>query len=373
MTRLAGNWVWLVSALSLAACGSGGESLTGDIPGVDVMPDAGDGGGDDARPDVDPGDDSDVNPDVATDGDAIVGYCGPFPGGACADGQVCDIRNCLDGASGTCVPQPGACPEMYAPVCGCNGVTYDNDCFRLVAGEALNHAGECGTVTTCRNGMGPPCPFGQVCDVRSCLDGASGTCVPRPDFCSGIYDPVCGCDGVTYGNDCERLRAGAEFDHAGECGTVSTCGGSGGIPCPFGQVCNIHGCFPGAGGTCVPAPPAVCPRLWAPECGCDGRTYANECLRLRAGAALDHVGECAATDCVPECRTVGGMGAAWFDPCVEPGLICRADCTGCTASCEAVGTRSEGWYATCSDPGRTGGCSDSGGGSTRLIRWDDCG
>ena len=44
-----------------------------------------------------------------------------------------------------------------------------------------------------------------------------GECVSVPEACPEIFDPVCGCDGKTYGNDCERIRAGVQKDHDGPC------------------------------------------------------------------------------------------------------------------------------------------------------------
>ncbi len=68
----------------------------------------------------------------------------------------------------------------------------------------------------------PPCPPTQVCNRTDAtcalpVDQVPGTCVPRPQLCLDIYFPVCGCDGVTYSNDCFRLLAGATLKHVGEC------------------------------------------------------------------------------------------------------------------------------------------------------------
>ena len=57
---------------------------------------------------------------------------------ACSDDDE-DSTNCILG-----VPYDDfACLEIYQPVCGCNDITYSNDCYALTAGISSWSEGEC--------------------------------------------------------------------------------------------------------------------------------------------------------------------------------------------------------------------------------------
>lgn len=66
----------------------------------------------------------------------------------CADDMLCDYPDdlCGNGANGVCVIAPPFCPPGVIPVCGCDGVDYDNACFALFAGTDVDATdpGMCG-------------------------------------------------------------------------------------------------------------------------------------------------------------------------------------------------------------------------------------
>ena len=72
--------------------------------------------------------------------------CGGSIGVGCAAGDFCKHPTgaCkLIGGTGVCTVKPVFCPQVYMPVCGCNGKTYGNSCEAAREGVSLLHDGKC--------------------------------------------------------------------------------------------------------------------------------------------------------------------------------------------------------------------------------------
>jgi hypothetical protein len=109
----------------------------------------------------------------------------------------------------------------------------------------------------------PNCPEHFYCQKATC-QASTGTCQPMPTTCDGMELPYCGCDGVTYFNDCLRKANGIESSTPMECGFESgrECGGPSGGTCPSGTYCAYFFARPG------PCPPFVPGSCWAIPSAC---------------------------------------------------------------------------------------------------------
>ncbi|KAF5920300.1 hypothetical protein HPG69_007606 [Diceros bicornis minor] len=245
------------------------------------------------------------------------------------------------------------CDGAYRPVCAHNGRTYDNDCWRQQAecrqqrSILVKHPGPCGErcgrgpclevlahVGPCAHQrpspcLGVQCSFGATCAVKN----GEAECVCQ-QACPGIYDPVCGNDGITYGSTCEleatACALGQEIRVAlrGPCGqwwdSGSCCrrvgpgrrGDGASSPdrcgqCRFGALCEAKT------GRCVC--PSECVASAQPVCGSDGLTYASEC-ELHVHACTRQISLHVAS--AGHCQTCGDMVCAFGAVCLAGQCVC---------------------------------------------------
>ncbi len=116
--------------------------------------------------------------------------------------------------------------RLYRPVCGADGTTYSNPQAAACYAVPVAHEGRCGAALgeTCTDdGVDAPvCGEGLFCSRPVGICGRVGTCATRPEACIQLYQPVCGCDGHTYGNGCTAASAGMNIVHTGECAPACT-------------------------------------------------------------------------------------------------------------------------------------------------------
>ena len=103
------------------------------------------------------------------------------------------------------------------------------------------------------------------------------------------------------------------------------------LSCSQNEFCNFPTGVCGGGGECTPKPEA-CAQVWMPVCGCDLKTYSNDCTRLIAGVSKLHEGECNNSSCIPHASFVCfDNDVYWYNSCNlidEKKLECGKDSCG---------------------------------------------
>lgn len=77
----------------------------------------------------------------------------------CGPGHYCRRDGCdVEAKPGHCAPRPKACGDRSLPVCGCDGVTYDNACQAAAAGFNIARSGTCESGQVGQGQSGDPTP-----------------------------------------------------------------------------------------------------------------------------------------------------------------------------------------------------------------------
>jgi len=140
-----------------------------------------------------------INKDVAVNDYGLLHYT---PG-------ACEKENydCIDSSLIPTDPADKFIPQYYAPVCGCNNVTYSNPEEASINGVVKYTKGTCAEKE-------------KKDEFTECIDS---TLIPTENvYIPMYYLPVCGCDNVTYSNSVDAEVHGVVKYTSGACGKTRT-------------------------------------------------------------------------------------------------------------------------------------------------------
>ncbi len=251
------------------------------------------------------------------------------------------IPGLVDDCYSECLVEPnGACIEIYAPVCGCDGQTYSNSCFAEQEGIISWTEGECG---------GASCDD-IVCNVENpltdlpwlseiILTGFNNYCsVTRYEFAGETIFLLT----VEEEPFIADLPFGVVYNCAGE--VICTIGGYtfieaqcsyqgidlntiGGGQVIYSSGCDSPGAIPGLADPCISEctlnPSGICTDDYTPVCGCDGVTYSNACQAQTEGIITWTSGACG-TFCNEEiCGVTDPINnLAWLNNIADQSYVC---------------------------------------------------
>jgi len=172
----------------------------------------------------------------------------------CGTDDMCKIAtgNCMlmsASQEGVCITPPEMCTYDFNPVCGCDGVSYSNECDALGSGVNVMNVGCCPDDEDCEDNIKDsstsadeattPCTYfnagndegcgsGDMCKIATgncmlMIASQEGVCITPPEMCTFNFDPVCGCDGVSHSNECVALGSGVNVQFPGCCPDDEEC------------------------------------------------------------------------------------------------------------------------------------------------------